>query len=89
MYGYDYQPFNVVEEEGVCMVMTTTTTRFLLSEVEQDVWAMVTAIPFPRRGRNVYGYDHQSFPFGKEKGDYMVMITTTTPFPLSERAEDI
>ena len=41
---------------------------FPLSEVEQDVWAMVTAIPFPRRGRNVYGYDHQSFLFVEEEG---------------------
>ena len=22
VYGYDYQPFNVVEEDGACMVMT-------------------------------------------------------------------
>ena len=58
VYGYEHQPFPFVEEEGVYMAMITTTTPFLLSEVEQGVWALGTTKPFPRRGRNVYGYDH-------------------------------
>ena len=71
------------------MAMITTTTPFLLSEVEQSLWAMGTTIPLPRRGRNVYGYDHLSFLCVEEKGVYIIMITTVTTFPLSEGEQDV
>ena len=81
VYGYEHQPFPFVEEEGVYMAMITTTTPFPLSEVEPGVWAMGRTIPLPRKGRYVYGYDHQYFLFVEKEGVHMLMITAITTFP--------
>ena len=68
VYGYEHQSFPFVEEEEeVYLAMITTTTPLPLSEVEQGVWAMGRTTPLPRRGRDVYGYDHQSFLMVEEK----------------------
>ena len=48
--------------------MTTTTTLLPLSEGEQNVWPWSQTVPpFPRKGMNVYGDDHQPFPLPEKE----------------------